>query len=67
MFIGRQYFYHPFQDAEKEEYRADFWVEVFVKDDYVVELHKVELVRGIEYEGLAEMFGTLNVGDYWEA
>ena len=63
MFIGRQYFYE-----EKEEIRADFWVEVFVKDDdYVVELHKVELVRGIEYAGLVEMFGTLNIGEYWEA
>lgn len=68
MFIGRQYFYHQAQGVEKEEVRADFWVEIFVKDDdHVVEVHKVELVRGIEYEGLADMFGTLNVGEYWEA
>ena len=66
MFIGRQYFYHQSQ-VEKEEYRADFWVEVFPDDDYVVELHKVELVRGFEFQGLVDMFGALNVGEYWEA
>ena len=67
MFIGRQYFYHQAQ-VEKEEYRADFWVEVFTKDDdYVVELHKVELVRGFEFQGLVDMFGALNIGEYWEA
>ena len=66
MFIGRQYFYHPFQTEEKEEVRKDFWVEVF-PDDFVVELHKVELVLGIEFKGLVEMFGSLNIGDYWQA
>ena len=68
-FIGRQYFYHPSNLPEVEEYLADFWVEVFKPDDdYVTEVHKVELVQGKEFGGLVEIYGnSLAFGEYWKA